>query len=64
MATSLLDTWMLTRPKIDDDMWYDKLDKSSEDGLLLENLSLVDDIYHRPMLFQRLKSTFLYEDFY
>ena len=43
MATSLLDTWMLSRPKIDDDMWYDKLGKSSEDGLLLENLSLAED---------------------
>ena len=34
---------MLSRPKIDDDMWYDKLGKSSEDFLLLENLSLAED---------------------
>ena len=43
MATLLLDTWMLSRPKIDDDMWYDKLGKSSEDNLLLENLNLAED---------------------
>ena len=43
MASSKLDTWMLSRPKIDDDMWYDKLGKSSEDGLLLKNLSLAED---------------------
>ena len=43
MPTLLLDTWMLSRPKIDDDMWYDKLGKSSEDFLLLENLSLAED---------------------
>ena len=34
---------MLSRPKIDDDMWYDKLSKSSEDGILLKNLSLAED---------------------
>ena len=43
METLLLDTWMLSRPKLDDDMWYDKLGKSSEDGLLLKNLSLAED---------------------
>ena len=43
MPTLLLDTWMLSRPNLDDDMWYDKLGKSSEDGLLLENLSLAED---------------------
>ena len=43
MATLSLGTWMLSRPKIDDGMWYDKLSKSSGDGLLLENLSLAED---------------------
>ena len=43
MSTSKLDTWMLSRPKIDDDMWYEQLGKSSEDGLLLDNMSLAED---------------------
>ena len=34
---------MLNRPKIDDDMWYEQLGKSSEDGLLLDNMSLAED---------------------